>query len=63
MQHLMKVKVNKKKHKYIKRYKEALWKRWKYEYLVAEKHNLKNKHKIFEINVGDAVMIKGEEKN
>ena len=55
----------KKRHKYIKRYKEALWKRWKHEYLVAlrEKHNLKNKDKTFKINVGDVVLIKGEEKN
>ena len=39
----------KKRHKYIKRCKEALWKRWKHEYLVAlrEKHNLKNKGKTF----------------
>ena len=55
----------KKRHKYIKRCKEALWKRWKHEYLVAlrEKHNLKNKDKTFKINVGDVVLIKGEEKN
>ena len=55
----------KKRHKYIKRCKEALWKRWKHEYLVAlrETHNLKNKDKTFKINVGDVVLIKGEEKN
>ena len=55
----------KKRHKYIKRCKYALWKRWKHEYLVAlrEKHNLKNKDKTLKINVGDVVMIKGEEKN
>ena len=54
-----------KRHKYIRRCKEALWKRWKHEYLVAlrEKHNLKNKDKTFKINVGDVVLIKGEEKN
>ena len=53
------------KHKYIKRCKEALWERWKREYLVAlrEKHNLKNKDKTLKINVGDVVMIKVEEKN
>ena len=57
--------IIKKRHKYIKRCKEALWKRWKHEYLVAlrEKHNLKNKDKTFKINVGDVVLIKGEEKN
>ena len=54
----------KKRHKYIKRCKEALWKRWKLEYLVAlrERHNLKNKDKTFKINVGDVLMIKGEDK-
>ena len=55
----------KKLHKYIKRWKEASWKRWKHEYLVAlrEKHNLKHKDKTFKINVADIVMIKGEEKD
>ena len=55
----------KKQHKYIKRCKEALWKRSKHEYLVTlrEKHNLKNKSKTLKINVGDVVMIKGGEKN
>ena len=44
---------------------EALWKRWKHEYLVVlrEKRNLKNKDKTIKINVGDVVMIKWEEKN
>ena len=50
----------KKRHKYIKRCKETLWKRWKHEYLVAL--NLKYKDKTFKINVGDVVKIKGEEK-
>ena len=38
----------KKRHKYIKRCKEAIWKRWKHVYLVAlrEKHNLKKKTKL-----------------
>ena len=55
----------KKRHKYIKRCKEALWKRRKHEYLVylREKRNLKHKDKTFKINVGDVVMIKGEDKN
>ena len=49
-----------KRYKYVKRCKEALWKRWKHEYLLAlrEKRNLKNKGKTFRINVGDVVMIK-----
>ena len=54
----------KKRHKYIKRCKEALWKRWKHECLVAviKKPNLKNKYKTFKINVGDVVLIKGKRK-
>ena len=51
----------KKRHKYIKRCKDALWKRWKYEYLVSLKEKLKDK--TFKINVGDVVVIKGEVKN
>ena len=55
----------KKRHKSIKRCKEALWKRWKHEYLLAlrEKDNLKNKDKTLKSNVGDVLMIKGEGKN
>ena len=54
----------KKLHKYIKRCKEALRKRWKHEYLVAlsEKHNLKHKDKTFKINVGDVLIKKGKRK-
>ena len=55
----------KNRHKYIKRCKEALWKRWKHEYLVAlrEKHNLKSEDKPFKINVGDVVLIKRQDEN
>ena len=55
----------KKRHKSIKRCKEALWKRWRHEYLLAliEKDNSKNKDKTLKINVGDLLMIKGEGKN
>ena len=55
----------KKRCQYIKRFKKALRKRWKHEYIVdlREKQNLKHKDKTFKINVDDAVMIKGEEKN
>ena len=55
----------KKRHKHIKQCKEALQERWTHEYLVPfkEKHNLKHKDKTIKINVGDVVMIRGEEKN
>ena len=55
----------KKRHKYVKRCNEDLWKRGKHEYVVTlrEKHNLKNKGKTLKINVGDVEMIKREEKN
>ena len=63
--HESEIETIKKRHKYTKRCKEALLKRWKHEYLEAlrEKYNLKNKDKTLKINVGDVVMIKGEEKN
>ena len=55
----------KKRTKNINGCKEALWKRWKHDYLVTlrEKHSLKHEDKTFKINVGNVVMIKGEEKN
>ena len=55
----------KKQLKYMKQCKEALWKRWKHEYLEVckEKHNLKHKDKTFKINVGDLLMVKGKKKN
>ena len=61
--HESEIETIRKRHKYIKRCKEALWKRWKHEYLVAlrKKHNLKDK--TFKINVGDVVIINCEEKN
>ena len=63
--HESEIETIQKRHKYIKRCEEALWRRWKHEYLVAlrETHNLKNKDKTLKVNVGDVVMIKGEEKN
>ena len=33
--HESEIKTIKKRHKYIKRCKEALWKKWKHEYLLA----------------------------
>ena len=50
--------------KYLKRCKENVWKRWRDEYLTG----LRERHKIVHgkanlINVGDVVIIKGDEKN
>ena len=53
-----------KRAKYLKRCKENVWKRWRNEYLSGlwERHTL-IKGKKPEIQVGDIMMIKGEEKN
>ena len=53
-----------KRQKYVKRCKDSAWKRWKREYLTAlrERHNMKCKTKQQEIEVGEVVMIKGEDK-
>ena len=53
-----------KRAKYLKRCKENVWKRWRNEYLsgLRERHTL-IKGKKPEIQVGDIMMIKGEEKN
>ena len=51
--------------KYLERCKDNLWKRWTAEYLkgLRERHNLKHGGKEVNINIGDVVLIKGEEKN
>ena len=48
--------------RYINRYKEAAWKRWKKEYLLSlrEKDNMMHNTKKVKIKVGDMVLIKGE---
>lgn len=55
----------KKRNKYIKRCKETLWKRLRHGYLVAlrDKNNVKHKGKMFNFDVGDVLMTKGEENN
>ena len=54
-----------KRQRYVHKCKEAAWKRWVHEYLVAlrERHNLSLKEKPVKININDVVMIKGDKKN
>ncbi|XP_046848215.1 uncharacterized protein LOC124441793 [Xenia sp. Carnegie-2017] len=54
-----------KRARYLKSCKQALWKRWSKEYLTAlrERHNMSHGTKKFIVNVGDVVLIKSNEKN
>ena len=54
-----------KRAKYLRKCKDALWKRWELEYVRAlrERHNARHSGKHAQLEVGDVVMIKGEEKN
>ena len=44
-----------KRQKYIQRCKEAVWKRWRYEYLTSllERHNLKHNKRESEVKGGE----------
>lgn len=55
----------KKQLKRITKFKERVWRCWTNEYLksLRERHNLKHKSKDVNIQVGDVVIIKGDEKN
>ena len=55
----------KKQLKHITTFKERVWRRWTNECLksLRERHNLKHKSKDANIQVGDVVIIKGDEKN
>ena len=54
-----------KRRKYLRKCKDALWKRWKSEYIRAlrERHNVTHSGKQARLEIGDVVLIKGEEKN
>ena len=56
--------VFRKRQKYVLRWKEAAWRSHR-EYLVPlrERHNLNHKDKLADIEISDAVSIKGESKN
>ena len=54
-----------KRAKYLRSCKEAVWRRWSREYLVAlrERHNCNGKGKAISLNPGDIVLIHSEENN
>ena len=54
-----------KRAKYLRRCKDAMWKRWTREYLRAlrERHGLKHSGKEGVLGVGDVVIIHSEERN
>ena len=58
-------KVIKKRQRYIKRCKDAAWNRRNKEYLRSfrERHNMKNNQRHMEIVIGDAVLIKADDKH
>ena len=54
-----------KRAKYLKTCKDALWRRWSREYLVAlrERHNLKHEGHATPLSKGDVVIIKDDDRN
>ena len=58
-------KIMKKRQRYIKRCKDAVWNRWNKEYLrsLRERHNIKNNQRRMEIAIGDIVLMKGDDKH
>ena len=54
-----------KRAKYLKRCKDAMWRRWTSEYLrgLRERHNLKHKGSSGVVKKGEVVIIKGDEKD
>ena len=58
-------KVFRKRQKYVLKCKEAVWRRFPREYLVAlrERQNVNHEDKLEDIQIADVVIIKGESKN
>ena len=54
-----------KRMRYIRCCKDILWSRWTTEYIrsLRERHNLKHKTKELNLQVGDVVLIRSEERN
>ena len=51
--------------KHLKKCKDALWRRWRNEYMrsLRERHDLRHHGKSARLQEGDVVLIKGDEKN
>ena len=51
--------------KHLKKCKDALWRRWRNEYMrsLRERHDLRHNGKSARLQEGDVVLIKGDEKN
>ena len=54
-----------KRAKYLKKCKDIIWRRWRYEYLrgLRDFHYLTYTQKQNSLKIGDVMMIKGDEKN
>ena len=54
-----------KRAKYLRKCKDALWSRWSTEYVnsLRERHTLKHDRKEMPLKPGDVVLIKGEARN
>ena len=54
-----------KRAKYLRKCKDALWSRWSTEYVksLRERQNLKHNRKGMKLEPGDVVLIRGEERN
>lgn len=54
-----------KRERYLRRCKDALWTRWTTEYVrgLRERHNLKHNRKRLSLKVGDVVLIQNEQRN
>lgn len=63
--HRLELKDLRQRAKYLRRCKEAVWRRWTGEYLkgLRERHNLKHDGKSTTPTLGEVVIIKSEQKN
>ena len=54
-----------KRQRYIKRCKDTAWNRWNKEYLhsLRERHNMEYNQSLMDIVIGDAVLIRREDKH